>query len=137
MPQELKSVMAIAASGMKAQGTRLKVVAQNLANSSSTSEKTGGDPYRRKMVTFRSVFDRALDARLVKVKKIVEDRSKFRLVYDPTHPAANADGFVRMPNVNPLVEMVDMREAQRSYEANLNMVDVAKSMMARTLEMLR
>ena len=137
MTENLYSSMMIAASGMKAQGYRLKVVAQNIANASSTADRTGGDPYRRKVVTFANVLDRELNANLVEISKLKEDRSEFTLVYDPHHPAANEEGFVQMPNVNQLVEMMDMREAQRSYEANLNMIEAAKSMMSRTIGLLR
>ena len=129
--------MFIAASGMKAQGTRLRVIAENIANSGSVAEQPDGDPYRRRMVLFQNILDREMDARIVKVKRVGEDMSDFKLSYDPSHPAANEDGYVKTPNVNTLVEMMDMREAQRSYEANLNMIDVAKSMLSRTLNILR
>ena len=137
MANDLESAMSIAASGMRAQGFRLKVVAQNIANASSTSDRAGGEPYRRKIVTFANVLDRELDAKLVEVKNIKEDPSQFSLVYDPNHPAANDKGFVEMPNVNALVEMMDMREAQRSYEANLNMIESSKQLMSRTIGLLR
>ena len=137
MPQELKSVMGIAAFGMKAQGIRLKVIAQNIANAASTTEKTGGDPYRRQIVAFGSELNKALKAQVVTIRDIQKDESEFNSVYDPGHPAADENGFVLMPNVNALVEMMDMREAQRSYEANLNVLDAAKSMMSRTLDLLR
>ena len=137
MANDLESAMAIAASGMRAQGFRLKVVAQNIANASSTTDRAGGEPYRRKIVTFANVLDRELDAKLVEVKNIKEDPSQFSLVYDPNHPAANDKGFVEMPNVNALVEMMDMREAQRSYEANLNMIESSKQLMSRTIGLLR
>jgi flagellar basal-body rod protein FlgC len=101
MANDLESAMSIAASGMRAQGFRLKVVAQNIANASSTSDRAGGEPYRRKIVTFANVLDRELDAKLVEVKNIKEDPSQFSLVYDPNHPAANDKGFVEMPNVMP------------------------------------
>tara|TARA_S200000501_G_scaffold343748_1_gene354920 strand:- start:9 stop:422 length:414 start_codon:yes stop_codon:yes gene_type:complete len=137
MANDLESAMSIAASGMRAQGFRLKVVAQNIANASSTSDRAGGEPYRRKIVTFANVLDRELDAKLVEIKNIKEDSSKFNLVYDPNHPSANDKGFVEMPNVNALVEMMDMREAQRSYEANLNMIESSKRLMSRTIGLLR
>ena len=137
MPNDLASALAISASGMRAQGSRLKVVAQNIANASSTSDKTGGDPYRRKIVTFANVLDKELGTHLVEIKKLSEDKSPFRLQYDPDHPAANEEGFVQMPNVNSLVEMMDMREAQRSYEANLNMIEASKNMMSKTIGLLR
>ena len=137
MPNDLASALAISASGMRAQGFRLKVVAQNIANASSTSDKTGGDPYRRKIVNFANVLDKELGTHLVEIKKLNEDKSQFRLQYDPNHPAANEEGFVQMPNVNSLVEMMDMREAQRSYEANLNMIEASKNMMSKTIGLLR
>ena len=137
MANDLESAMSIAASGMRAQGFRLKVVAQNIANASSTSDRAGGEPYRRKIVTFANVLDRELDAKLVEIKNVKEDSSQFKLLYDPNHPAANDKGFVKMPNVNALVEMMDMREAQRSYEANLNMIESSKQLMSRTIGLLR
>ena len=137
MANDLESALSIAASGMRAQGFRLKVVAQNIANASSTSDRTGGEPYRRKIVTFANVLDRELGAKLVEIKKVKEDTSAFNLVYDPNHPAANEKGFVKMPNVNALIEMMDMREAQRSYEANLNMIESSKQLMSRTIGLLR
>src|SRR3546814_20502230 len=129
--------MFIAASGMKAQGARLKVIAENMANANSTADRTGGDPYRRQLVLFRNVLDRNLNAELVEVRRVEKDMSDFRLEYDPNHPAANQDGFVEMPNVNPLVEMMDLREAQRSYEANLNMIDVTRAMLPRNIDTTR
>ena len=137
MANDLESALSIAASGMRAQGFRLKVVAQNIANASSTADRTGGEPYRRRIVTFANVLDRELDAKLVEIKKVKEDSSQFSLVYDPNHPAANGERFVEMPNVNALVEMMDMREAQRSYEANLNMIESSKQLMSRTIGLLR
>ena len=137
MANDLESALSIAASGMRAQGFRLKVVAQNIANASSTADRTGAEPYRRKIVTFANVLDRELDAKLVEIKKVKEDSSQFSLVYNPNHPAANGEGFVEMPNVNALVEMMDMREAQRSYEANLNMIESSKRLMSRTIGLLR
>ena len=137
MPNDLASALAISASGMKAQGTRLKIVAQNIANASSTADKTGGDPYRRKVITFANVLDKELGTRLVEIKSLKEDTSEFRLKYDPNHPASNKEGFVEMPNVNALVEMMDMREAQRSYEANLNMIEASKNMLSKTIGLLR
>ncbi|MEK9969016.1 MAG: flagellar basal body rod protein FlgC [Ferrovibrio sp.] len=134
---ELKNAMKISASGMRAQGERLKVIAENLANSDSIGKTPGSDPYRRKVVTFKSELDRALGANLVKAQKPQQDRSDFELKYDPGHPAANADGYVKMPNVKSVVEMADMREAQRTYEANLNVIDSAKSMLNRTVDLLR
>ena len=133
---DLNDAQLIAASGMKAQGSRLKVISENLANANSTSQTPGGEPYRRKVLTFGNMLDRTLDAQVVKVKSIGPDRSDFELKYDPSHPAANADGYVMLPNVNPIIEMADMREAQRSYEANLNVINAAKAMLSSTLSVL-
>jgi len=127
----------LSAAGLKAQGDRLRVIAENLANSKSTADKPGGDPYQRRIVTFKNVLDRENGVNTVKVDRIRKDQSEFPLKYDPTNPGANKDGYVKMPNVNALVELMDMREAQRSYEANLNMIEVSKSMLARTLDLLR
>src|SRR5262245_59866926 len=127
----------ISASAMKAQGTRLRVISENLSNASSTSETPGGDPYRRKTVSFANVLDKVTQENQVVVRKIGEDPSPFRLVHDPSNPSADANGDVKMPNVNALVELTDMREAQRSYEANVQMVEQAKSLLLRTVELLR
>lgn len=134
---ELKNAMKISASGMRAQGERLKVIAENLANAESLAKTPGGDPYRRKVVSFKSELDRATGANVVQAQKPKTDRSDFELKYDPGHPSANADGYVKMPNVKTIIEMADMREAQRSYEANLNVVDSAKQMLNRTIDLLR
>jgi len=137
MGMDLMKSIKISAAGMKAQGVRLKVIAENLANADSISPVAGGDPYRRKVVTFQNVLDRKLGADMVKVKNIGTDKSAFREKYDATNPAADANGYVKLPNVNPLVELMDMREAQRSYEANLRIVDVSKNMLTRTIDLLR
>ncbi|MBP7063717.1 flagellar basal body rod protein FlgC [Ferrovibrio sp.] len=134
---ELKNAMKIAASGMKAQGERLKVIAENLANADSLGKTPGADPYRRKVVSFKSELDRTTGANLVKAQKPTRDRSDFELKFDPGHPAANADGYVKLPNVRSVIEMADMREAQRTYEANLNVVEGAKLMSSRTVDLLR
>lgn len=134
---ELKNAMKISASGMRAQGDRLRVISENLANADSLAKTPGGDPYRRKVVSFKSELDRATGANMVQAQKPTADRSDFELKYDPGHPAANADGYVKMPNVKSVIEMADMREAQRTYEANLNAVDTAKQMITRTIDLLR
>jgi flagellar basal-body rod protein FlgC len=134
---DLKESLMISAAGMKVQGERLRVVAENLANADSVAEVAGGDPYRRKTITFRNALDRALGMETVQVDKVGTDRSDFRLKYDPGNPAADAKGYVKLPNVNSLIEMTDMREAQRSYEANLRAIEVARTMLQRTIDLLR
>lgn len=134
---DLMKSIKISAAGMKAQGVRLKVISENIANADSISPVAGGDPYRRKVVTFQNVLDRKLGADMVRVKNVGTDKSAFREKYDATSPAADANGYVKLPNVNPLVELMDMREAQRSYEANLRIVDVSKNMLTRTIDLLR
>jgi len=134
---ELIKTMMISAAGMRAQNQRIRVISENLANASSLARGPGGEPYRRKVVTFTNVLDRELGIEAVRVRKIGEDGSEFPLKFDPGHPAANGDGYVRLPNVNGLIEMMDMREAQRSYEANLKVIETARSMLMRTLEALQ
>ena len=129
--------MGIATSGLRAQAGRMRVISENLANADSTAATAGADPYRRKVPTFSSTLDRALDAKVVALGKIRPDRSDFRVKYEPGNPAADASGNVRYPNVNPLVEMTDMREAQRSYEANLNIISATRRMVQRTLDILK
>jgi flagellar basal-body rod protein FlgC len=134
---DLKDTMLVSGAGMRAQGTRLKVIAENLANADSTAQTPGGEPYRRKVVTFRNALDRATGADMVRINKVQTDNKDFELKFDPTHPAANAEGYVLRPNVNSIIEVADMREAQRAYEANLNMIEVTKSMLTRTVGLLR
>jgi flagellar basal-body rod protein FlgC len=129
--------MAIAASGLRAQAGRMRVISENIANSDSTAQTAGGDPYRRRIPTFTSQLDRTLDARVVTLGPVRTDPSNFQVKYEPGHPAADAAGNVMHPNVNPLVEMTDMRDAQRSYEANLNVIGATRRMIARTLDILR
>lgn len=133
----LADSLLIATSGMRAQGDRLRVVAENIANAHSTATTPGGEPYRRKMVFFQNVLDKELGMKQVKVVKRGQDMSPFSQKYDPSHPAANEEGYVLLPNVNPLVELMDMREARRGYEANLNVVEVSKSMLSQTLALLK
>ncbi len=127
----------IAVSGMKAQSDRLRIISENMANAESVGIRPGEDPYRRQVVTFKNYIDKSTGAEMVKVNKVVEDQSPFELKYAPNHPAANAEGYVAMPNVNPLVEMMDMKEAQRSYEANLTMVQTARDMNSKVLDILK
>jgi flagellar basal-body rod protein FlgC len=132
----LKSI-AIAASGLRAQAGRMRVIAENVANADSTAQRPNGDPYRRKIVSFRSEMDRTLEARVVALGRVQTDPTDFRLKYEPGHPAADANGNVKYPNVNSLVEMTDMREAQRSYEANINVISATRRMLQRTIEILK
>jgi flagellar basal-body rod protein FlgC len=132
----LKS-MQIAASGLRAQAGRMRIISENIANADSTPNSPGADPYRRKVPTFTSEFDRALEAQTVSLGKVGTDSSEFRLKYEPGHPAADANGNVKYPNVNALVEMTDMREAQRSYEANINVISATRRMIERTIDILK
>src|SRR5215510_7398025 len=132
----IKSI-AIAASGLKVQSGRMRVIAENIANADSTPQQPGGEPYRRRIPTFRSEMDRALDARVVALGPVRTDPTDFRNKYEPGHPAADANGYVRYPNVNSVVEMTDMRDAQRSYEANLNVIGATRRMIQRTIDILR
>jgi flagellar basal-body rod protein FlgC len=129
--------MGIATSGLRAQAGRMRVISENIANSDSTAPTAGGDPYRRKVPTFSSTLDRTLDARVVSLGQIKPDQSDFRVKYEPSNPAADASGNVKYPNVNPLVEMTDLRDAQRSYEANLNVITATRRMIQRTLDILK
>jgi flagellar basal-body rod protein FlgC len=131
----LKSI-AIAASGLRAQAGRMRVISENIANADSTAQRPGVDPYRRKIATFKSEVDRALDANVVALGRVRTDLSDFRQKLEPGNPAADANGYVRYPNVNPLVEMTDMRDAQRSYEANLNVITATRRMIQRTIAIL-
>lgn len=133
----LKSIMTIAASGLRAQTTRLRVISENVANTDSTAQSPGGDPYRRKIITFGTKTDSATGAALVAVTDIGRDNSAFDLRYDPSHPAADANGFVKVPNVNPIIEMSNMREAARSYEANMNMFESARRMRSQLIDLLK
>jgi flagellar basal-body rod protein FlgC len=132
----LKTI-SIAASGLKAQSGRMRVIAENMANADSTADRPGADPYRRKIPTFQNRFDRELEANVVALGRVRPDQTQFRTHIEPGHPAADAEGRVKLPNVNSLVETVDMREAQRSYEANLNLISATRRMISRTLEILR
>ena len=133
----LETSLKIAAAGMHAQSARLRVTSENLANAQSTAQAPGADPYRRKTISFANVLDRATGAELVEVRRYGVDRAPFDMRFEPSHPAADARGYVAYPNVSPLVELMDMREAQRSFEANLTAMQQAKGMLQRTLDLLR
>lgn len=133
---DLATSMLVAASGMRAQSTRMRTIAENIANANSTAPAPGADPYRRKVATINSAFDRELNANVVEAGKPVQDMSDFHSQFDPGNPVADSKGYVKLPNVNSLVEIMDMREAQASYEANLNVLDASKTMMSRTIDLL-
>ena len=134
---DLEKALDISASGMQAQTTRLRVIAENLANQDTTGATPGANPYRRKTVSFANQLDRASGANEVKVKKVGADPTEFPQRYDPSNPAANADGYVKTPNVSSFVEMMDMRDAQRSYSANLQAMQVTRGLLTRTIAMLK
>lgn len=127
----------IGVSGMKVQAERLRIISENMANADSIAGSPGETPYRRQVVTFKNYVDQATGAELVKVDKVVKDQSQFEKKYAPNHPGADAEGYVSMPNVNPLIEMMDMKEAQRTYEANLNVVKTARDMNSSVLDLLK
>lgn len=133
---DILDAMHISSAGMKAQGDRLRVTAQNIANADTAANTPNAEPYRRKTVVFKNELDRADGIEKVKVSKILEDEGDFKLKYMPSHPGADENGYVRMPNIDTLVEMMDMREAQRSYEANLGMVQISKSMLGKTIDLI-
>jgi flagellar basal-body rod protein FlgC len=134
---DLDKALSISARGMDAQTTRLRIIAENLANQDTTGSTPGADPYRRKTVTFQNTLDRQLGTQTVRVKQVGRDGSELQLRYDPSNPAANADGYVKLPNVNSLVEVMDMREAERSYNANLSVMQATRSMLTRTIDLLK
>lgn len=126
----------IAASGLRAQEMRLQIVSENLANAHSTGSTPGADPYRRKTISFSAVLDQQTGASKVEISRLGVDRSNFDITYDPNHPAASDDGMVKMPNVNALIELADMRETSRSYEANLQTIQQSRELVSLTLELL-
>jgi flagellar basal-body rod protein FlgC len=134
---DLETSLKIAAAGMHAQSARLRVTAENLANARSTGQSPGDDPYQRKTISFANELDRASGAELVKVRRYGRDAAPFERRFEPSHPAANDQGYVSYPNVNPLIELMDMREAQRTFEANLTAIQQARGMLQRTLDLLR
>jgi flagellar basal-body rod protein FlgC len=129
--------LAIASSGLRAQIGRMRVISENIANADSVAQTPGGDPYRRRVVTFSAELDRNLGANVVQIGPVETDNSDFQVKHEPGNPAANAQGDVKYPNVNSLVEMSDLRDAQRSYEANLNVISATKRMLQRTIDILK
>ncbi len=134
---DISKALDISASGMDAQSMRLRVIAENLANQDTTGSTPGADPYRRKTITFGETIDQETGQSQVTVKEIGHDMSAFTTRYDPSHPAADASGYVKTPNVSSFVELMDMREAERSYSANLNVMQTTRSMMTRAIDLLK
>lgn len=135
---ELFSAMAISAHGMRAQSERVRVISENMANANTAAPAPDEDPYTRQFVTFKNVMDRELDTKLVRVDSIEQDHKKpYPVKYMPDHPGADENGYVKMPNVDPLIEAMDMQEAQRSYEANLGMIEQSRNMILQTIDILR
>jgi flagellar basal-body rod protein FlgC len=134
---DFDDTLKISAAAMTAQTTRLRVIAENLANAGSTANSPGADPYRRKIVTFRNELDKATGGKLVKVDKVLPDASAFEVRYQPGHPAADANGYVRYPNVNSMIEMADLKDANRSYQASVDVIDVAKTMLSKAIGLLQ
>jgi flagellar basal-body rod protein FlgC len=137
MNVDLNTLISISATGMRAQADRMRTLAENIANSSTTGASPGADPYRRKIPVFQQVLDKEMGVKIVKSAKPVFDNSDFPVRFDPSHPAADARGYVKLPNVQGLMETVDMQQAQRSYEANLTVIGEARSMISRTIDLLR
>jgi flagellar basal-body rod protein FlgC len=137
MLDPLMSSMRISASGLQAQSMRMRVISENLANAQSTGATAGSDPFRRKTISFGAELDQLSGATLVGVDKISQDQSDFKIEYQPGSPAANASGYVKLPNVNPIIEMADMREANRSYESNLQVAKQTREMISMTIDLLR
>ncbi|WP_375420703.1 flagellar basal body rod protein FlgC [uncultured Sphingomonas sp.] len=134
---DLTNSVQVSATGLRAQSLRMRIIAENLANADSTATVAGGDPYRRRVATFKPEIDRKDGSVGVKVQSIDTDKGAFKKVYRPGSAAADAQGYVAMPNVNSLVEAADMKAAQRSYEANLNAIEAAKSLTMRTIDLLK
>ena len=136
--EDMWKTMSISAYGMKAQSERSRIISENIANAGTAALSPDSEPYTRKIITFENKMDRGYGTDLVKVKDVADDkRTEYPLKYMPDHPGANAAGYVKMPNVNMVIEMNDMREAQRSYEANLGMMENSRTMAMRTIDMLR
>ena len=133
----LDRALAVSAAGMSTQTSRLRIVAENMANRDSTGLSPDQDPYRRRTITFAQQLDRRAGVHVPVARRVGTDPSEFPLRYEPSHPAANADGYVRTPNVTSLIEVGDMREAQRSYNANLAVMETTRAMLMRAIEAMR
>jgi flagellar basal-body rod protein FlgC len=134
---DIIKAMRLSAAGLKAEGFRMRIVAENLANAENQTSGANGEPYKRKLVTLKNVLDRSIGLKKIAVDKVQTDKTGFERKYDPGNPTADAQGYVQMPNVKPMIELMDMKQAQRSYEANLNVIQAAKSMLQKTIDLLR
>ncbi len=137
MPDALKTSIAVAGAGLEAQTHRMRILAENIANASTTGTSSGSDPYQRKTISFVSALERETGISSVKVHRVGVDETPFTLVHDPGHVAADENGMVKMPNVELLLEMADMRETIRSYEANMQAVKQARELISMTIDMMR
>lgn len=129
--------LAVAASGLRAQAGRMRIISENIANADTTATRPGGDPYRRKVTSFEKTLDTEMGVETVQLGRVRRDRGAFKQQFEPGHPMADARGYIQKPNVDTMIETLDMREAQRSYEANLNVISTTRRMLARTLDILR
>ena len=137
MSDTLTDVPAISGSALKAQRERIKIIAENIANANSTASTVGGKPYQRQIITFKDEYDKSTGAYMVKTNGVQKDNSEFIRKLDPSNPAADKDGYVLTPNINPLIEMMDMSDANRAYQANLGAIDASKTMVQHTLSLLQ
>lgn len=138
MGTDIMNSMLISANGMRAQGTRIRVISENVANAETTGLTPGSDPYTRQTISFKNDLDRELGIHMVEVADIgVDKKTDYSMEYKPDHPAADGEGYVKMPNVNMMMELMDIREAQRSYEANLGIMEQSRAMISRTIDLLR
>lgn len=138
MSSELLNAMDVSANALRVQGTRIRVISENVANAQTTGETPGADPYRRQTISFKNEMDREAGVKKIEVNEIGQDyETPFPMRHEPGHPAADENGYVKYPNFNPIVEMIDVQEAQRSYQANLGMIEQSRSMVMRTIDLLR
>ncbi len=134
---DLEKAMMASASGLRAQSIRMRVISENIANQNSVASEPGADPYRRKIVTFKTELDRATGVETVKADGVDMDQKEFGKKYDPGNPAADAAGYIKTSNVNGMIELMDMRQAQRTYQSNLNALEASRRMATMTLDLLR
>lgn len=132
----IMDAMQMSGAGMKVQGDRIRVISQNIANADTAANTPNATPYQRKTVVFKNELDRASGVEKVKVERIIEDKGEFKLKFQPSHPGADENGYIRLPNINTLIESMDMKEAQRSYEANLGMITISKGMLGKTIDLI-